>query len=100
MFRNRLVKAAFFALATGAAFASTIVVPGIDANVTAAGGNDFPFNLADQFRTQMRYQQVYASSAFGGGPILMPTLKSAAKIVPPAKSAKASTFFMFSTSAL
>jgi hypothetical protein len=56
---------------TGAAFGSTIVVPGTDATVTAAGGNDFPFDLADQFRTQIRCQQVYAGSAFGTGPILI-----------------------------
>lgn len=71
MIRINLVKAVFLALIAGAAFGSTIVIPGADAATNGAGGNDFPFNLADQFRTEIRYQQVYAGSAFGTGPILI-----------------------------
>lgn len=51
--------------------AGTIVVPGSDASTEGNTDNGFPFNISSNALASQRYQQVYASSAFGGGPILI-----------------------------
>jgi len=46
-------------------------VPGGDASTEGDSNNGFPFNLAEFSLTSQIYQQVYSSTAFGSGPILI-----------------------------
>lgn len=67
-------KAAIFALIGGLpmAYGATIVVPGADASTEGDTNNGFPFNIAAFNNTSsQRYQQVYSSTQFGSGPILI-----------------------------
>ena len=51
--------------------AGTIVAPGTDTSTEGSGNNGFPFNITGFGVASMRYQQVYASSQFSSGPILI-----------------------------
>jgi hypothetical protein len=51
--------------------AGTIVAPGTDTSTEGSGNNGFPFNITGFGLSSMRYQQVYASSQFSSGPILI-----------------------------
>lgn len=73
-----LVGIAVAALAFGVAQtaeAASFVVPGPLEAVEGSDNNGFPFNLgvfpASFGLTEMRWQQMYAASEFGGGPILI-----------------------------
>jgi hypothetical protein len=46
----------------------TLVVPNTNATVEGNSGNTYPFDIGDPSISDMRYQQVYASSQFGAVP--------------------------------
>jgi hypothetical protein len=70
--RQGVVLALTFALCSSVALqAGTLVVPGSDTATEGNTNNCFPFGISCVGSTSQRYQQVYASSEFGGRTILI-----------------------------
>jgi len=66
-----LFGVALWAVAGTCARAGIVVVPSALASVEGNTNNGFPFNLDNFSVTSQRYQQVYASSQFPAGPLLI-----------------------------